>query len=268
MNSKIPCTVLVLTLNSAKTLKRAIESVRDFSDILVLDGNSTDGTLEIAKSFGARVISQVESEEKNIRIQDYSNVRNKGITHAQFPWILCLDSDEYLSTESVEEIRVLLEVKQNFPGVYALPRKYVLDGQVIERASRYPNYQNRLFHRDAVFGYVKPVHENLKLKPGKVIERLEFPEYVPLESLLVAKEKSNKYVKIQIDALKNLSFFRLIKGVRSNLKTLIGICIHLVLSYRGKGKHLPLAYEMINMRYHSLLLLGLFKNYFRKFFHV
>ena len=60
---KIACTVEILTWNSEKTLKACLESVKDFDDIIILDGNSTDKTLEIANNYRARIIKQVKTEE-------------------------------------------------------------------------------------------------------------------------------------------------------------------------------------------------------------
>ena len=50
-DTKLPCTVAILTFNSGKSLKRALESVKDFEDILICDGGSTDDTVEIARAF-------------------------------------------------------------------------------------------------------------------------------------------------------------------------------------------------------------------------
>lgn len=266
MNSKIPVSVQILTLNSEKTLGKALESVKNFDDIVVLDGNSTDGTRDLALSFGARVYPQTERTERNIRITDYSEVRNKGLALARHPWILYIDSDEYLSPESAEEIRAISENPDSVVGVYQLPRKYILDGELIERASVYPNYQNRFFHTDAVTGFVKPVHENLKRKPNVSLLKLQYPEYVPLDTLADAKTKTNTYLSIQQQALRNLSLWRLLKAVRSNTKkTVVSVIKYVATFLHGRGKRLPFGYEYINMTYHARLLGRLFVNYYRKF---
>ena len=48
----------MLTYNSEKTLRRALESVKDFDDIILCDGDSTDQTHAIAAEYGARVVRQ------------------------------------------------------------------------------------------------------------------------------------------------------------------------------------------------------------------
>ena len=87
-NRKIPATVRILTLNSAKTLRRALESVKDFAEILVFDGNSTDETLEIAKEYGARIEKQYpDRSESNILIHDWPELLNRVVKAASFDWI-------------------------------------------------------------------------------------------------------------------------------------------------------------------------------------
>ncbi|MBI2603994.1 MAG: glycosyltransferase, partial [Candidatus Harrisonbacteria bacterium] len=74
--NKIPCSVGVLTLNSAKTLARCLESFKDFAEIIVCDGNSTDDTVAIAKKYGAKVVKQYDSDEPNLPcVKDKANVR-------------------------------------------------------------------------------------------------------------------------------------------------------------------------------------------------
>ena len=57
---RINATVGILTFNSGKVLRRALESVSDFDDILLCDGGSTDDTLEIARAVGARVMQSLK----------------------------------------------------------------------------------------------------------------------------------------------------------------------------------------------------------------
>ena len=70
MTKKIPCSVQVLTLNSAKTLAKCLASIKDFAEIIVLDGNSVDSTLAIAKQYTDKIYPQSNTNEKNVRITD------------------------------------------------------------------------------------------------------------------------------------------------------------------------------------------------------
>lgn len=84
---KIPCTVAMLTFNSASTLDRALSSVRDMREILIADGGSTDETLEIAKRYGAKIILQDPSfKDSSGRLVNYGGARNQLRVHASQPW--------------------------------------------------------------------------------------------------------------------------------------------------------------------------------------
>src|SRR3989338_3337245 len=112
---KIPCTVGILTLNCAELLKKCLESVKDFAEVIVMDGNSTDGTLEVARQFGCRIERQFSNTETNQVIADFSEVRNRLLKMASYDWYLSLDSDESASPELASEVRKIIQEPQ---GVY------------------------------------------------------------------------------------------------------------------------------------------------------
>lgn len=256
---KIPCSVEILTLNSEKTLRRCLESVRDFEDIIVLDGNSTDTTKEIAAEYGARIISQTETAEKEVKISDFSAVRNKGIKEAKYPWFIYLDSDEYLSHDAVAEIREIVALgNSNTHYVYRLPRKCVVNGEVVERSSAYPNYQTRFFYIPATFGFIKKIHERVSVKEGHQIGVLRNPEYIPMDDINTLKKKWHRYAQIQIHAIDITPkmFFRIFLG---NSLTFVKYLVKYALTFmRGSGKRMPFLYEWYNAYYHIWLIQGAF----------
>ncbi len=160
----IPCTVAILTRNSEGTLTRALESVRDFAEIIICDGGSTDDTLAIAKAFGARILSQSsEYLDGDGRILNYSGVRNQTLASASYSWFLVLDSDEYIDTALRDEVR---DIVLQQPRVFWVPRKYEYLGKKIDCSVAYPSQQLRLFHKDVVHGFIKSVHERIQIKSG------------------------------------------------------------------------------------------------------
>src|SRR6266851_4660961 len=102
---KMQASVTILTKNSGKTLKWALESVKDFDDIIVCDGGSTDDTLEIATSYGAKMIAQDKRhlDEKG-KIYDYAALHNQMVDAAKHNWIFSLDSDERAGQDLVDAI--------------------------------------------------------------------------------------------------------------------------------------------------------------------
>src|SRR3989344_1272224 len=164
---KIACTVAVLTKNSAETLARALESAKEFAEIIVCDGGSTDRTLDIARAYGARIIPQDPVfKDAEGRIKDFAGVRNQTLHVSTQDWFFYLDSDEVLTRALVSEIR---EIAAGKPAAVWVDRKYEIDGEVIERAATYPTRQMRLFHKSAVTEFIKPIHERINPKTDVVI---------------------------------------------------------------------------------------------------
>lgn len=257
---KIPCSVEILTLNSEKTLGRCLESVRDFEDIIVLDGNSADGTVELARKYGARVIPQTDAQEKKeVKISDFSTVRNKGIKYAKHRWFLFIDSDEYLSPEVVIEIREIIEMgDKNAYFVYKLPRKFVVNRETISRASVYPNYQTRFFYIPATSGFIKKIHERISVKDGYEIGVLKNPEYVPLDDINTLKKKWHNYAQMQISAVE-ITPKTFLSLLFSNSLVFVKYLTKYALTFiRGSGKRMPFLYEWYNAYYHIWLIQGAF----------
>src|SRR3989344_597367 len=176
----IPASVGILTLNSAKDLARALLSVAPFADKYICDGNSTDGTQEIARSHGARIVKQIDTDEPEQKVTDFGAVRTTCLNAAEYDWYLRLDSDEYLSPEAVEEIRSIVSDPNPPFKVYKIPRKYVWQGKVIDDTITYPNRQIRFFKRSATHGYTKITHERLVVPQDEPVGLMRGTMLVPL----------------------------------------------------------------------------------------
>ena len=242
-------------MNSGKTLGRCLESVKEFADVIVLDGNSTDNTIEIAKQYDVRIFPQKESSDTNIKIDDFSAVRNKGIEYAKYSWFLFIDSDEYLSPEAVREIAAIVELDSEAPHfLYWLPRRYIVDGKVIERSSMYPNYQMRFFHIPATTGFIKKLHERINPKPGYRAGYLTYPEYVPFGGWRELRKKWRNYAASQI-AHTPIPLARLVPYTFTNILTFCKYVIKILLTFvTGSGPRMPLPYEWYNAMYHIQLI--------------
>ena len=260
---KIKCSVEVLTLNSARTLRRCLESLRNFDDVIVLDGNSTDETLSIAQEFGARILQQSDSTTPNARITDFSAVRNKGLSAAAHRWFLFIDSDEYLSPEAAEEIRLIVgRGKKNTTYVYKMPRKYIVENRIIEHSAMYPNYQIRFFSLDAVHEFIKPVHEKIKIREGYTVGFMEHPEYVPFEDWRILKHKWANYAQLQV-AGNTFSPLSLTRFTVDNFLVFVKYLVKYALTFtQGSGLRMPFLYEWHNAYYHMRLIAKAWKSFF------
>lgn len=160
----IPATVGILTFNSEAVLRRALESVKEFEDIVLCDGGSTDDTLAIAAEFGARVILQDQAfKNVNNTLSDFGGVRQQCLDAARFDWFLYIDSDETISDGLREEVRQIVnDVEgENMPLVYRVPIGIKLYDRYLKYSSSYPGYQHRFFSRKSGAYFIKPVHERI-----------------------------------------------------------------------------------------------------------
>lgn len=89
----------VIARNEARAIGRCLESVRPWVDeMVVVDTGSTDGTQDLARERGARVVEWAWRD-------DFAAARNESLRHATGDWILCLDADETLDAGAGEALR-------------------------------------------------------------------------------------------------------------------------------------------------------------------
>jgi glycosyltransferase involved in cell wall biosynthesis len=130
--------VVVICFNEEKNIQRCLDSVKDVADeIVVLDSNSTDRTVALAKEMGAIV--------KQDLFRGYIQQVNNAIALASNNYVLSLDADEAL--DPVLSASVLRE-KENFTGrAYRMNRCCNYCGQFIRHGSWYPDSKIRLFDK-------------------------------------------------------------------------------------------------------------------------
>jgi glycosyltransferase involved in cell wall biosynthesis len=220
--------------------------------MLVIDGGSTDGTVDIATKAGAKIIVQPANALDASGIRDFSAVRNVALKESTQPWIFVLDSDEAASQELWQSACRVAESAKD-PAAYLVARRYVRpDGVVIQRASTYPNERLYFFHRDAVEKWIKPVHERVLLKPGVNILRLASFTLAPLPTVEEFKRKNRRYLAIEVALSGDKSWrtwftSRLLHTLRSRLIALVRLAgIWLV---PGGGPRLPLRHELLRFWY-------------------
>lgn len=137
---RAPVSVVILTLNEEVNIADCLRSCGWCDDVHVVDSGSTDNTVEIARSMGAKVYHHpFESFGK----QRNWAIENCPCTHE---WIFHLDADERFTPELVGAMRDLIAGKPTAAG-YHIPQKFMFMGKWLKRAAVYPTYQMRLFHK-------------------------------------------------------------------------------------------------------------------------
>ena len=150
--------VAIITANEERNLARTLASVSFADEVVVVDSGSTDRTVEIARSFGAHVITR--------EWQGFAAQKNFALQQCTGTWVLSLDADEELSPELRTQIRLLLP--SNPPAdAFFLKRRNLFLGRWIKYGGYYPDPKLRLFrHRVANFAAEprfeeRPVHETI-----------------------------------------------------------------------------------------------------------
>lgn len=152
-------TVLIPCKDERRHIRECIESVRGVADeILVADSGSTDGTLEIVRSLGCRVI---EREYINS-----ANFKNWAIPQARYDWVLVVDADERVTPALAAEIRRVLRTEPA-QDAYELKRDLFFLGHKINHCGISRNYLVRLFRRECRYA-VRRVHSDVQVASGKV----------------------------------------------------------------------------------------------------
>jgi glycosyltransferase involved in cell wall biosynthesis len=162
--SKPDVTTVILTFNEELHIARAIASAQVFSrEILVVDSFSTDRTVEIAQSLGARVI-------KNVFVNQARQF-NYALDHGQIKseWILRLDADEVIGSElAVRFCAELPFVSEDVAGVI-LRRRHIFMGKWIRYGGRYPLDLLRLWRVGKARVEDRWMDEHVVLSEGKSI---------------------------------------------------------------------------------------------------
>ncbi len=234
-------TVALATFNEENNLAQCLESVKDLAgEIIIVDGSSTDKTVEIAKKFGAKV--HVTDNPPVFHIN-----KQKALDLASKEWILQLDADERLSQELKEEIRKIISLSEeelekyekSLPGLnlflrhqklieerdgkvgtegayaaFFIPRLNYFLGKYLRYGGVYPDGVIRLFKKEKAYLPAKDVHEQMVVK-GKV-GWLQNPLYhKDSPTFKRYLQRNNRYISLMAKELKekklNVDLFNSLK---------------------------------------------------------
>jgi len=157
--------VVVITYNEERNLARCLASVTGVADeIIVVDSNSTDQTLQIAYEYGAQVIQQP--------FLGYGAQKNFADQQASYDWILSLDADEELTPELKKSLLAVKEAPQY--SAYQFSRFSNYCGAWIRHSGWYPDMKVRFFNRTRGAWKSEKIHEYWQLNnDGERIGKLD-----------------------------------------------------------------------------------------------
>ncbi len=160
LENKATVSACMIVKNEEVLLPGCLESIRNWVDeIIIVDTGSTDRTVEIAESYGAKVYFREWDG-------DFSAARNYSLSKATCDWIFVIDADEEFVQEDISMLRQGLN--QNEYRIVAID---VLNVNKDTGATTSFLPSNRFFRRAANFYYDGIVHNQLRFERGEVILR-------------------------------------------------------------------------------------------------
>lgn len=160
----VDLTVVILTKNEEKNLRKCVESFRGIAKrFVIIDSGSTDRTCELARSLGAEVyIHPFESHAAQFNWA-LENVR------LNTEWVMKLDADEELTPKLAEEMDERLErLPEDVNGVILRRRVYFM-GRWLRHGGKYPELLLRIFRVGHGMSESKMMDEHLIIKDGKAV---------------------------------------------------------------------------------------------------
>jgi glycosyltransferase involved in cell wall biosynthesis len=180
--------VVLIVKNEEDKLGKCLESVRWADEIVIVDDMSTDGTLGIASSYGARTI-------RNPSGGNFDRQRNLGIAASTSDWILQMDADEIVPPELKDEIISILK-KNSSCAAFKLRRKNYFLGHLMRYGGWSNEYSVKLTRKGKA-GYIgKSVHETLKVE-GETGVLVFAIEHYPFKNISEFIERQNFYTSVE-----------------------------------------------------------------------
>jgi glycosyltransferase involved in cell wall biosynthesis len=181
-------TAVIMTKNVAPFVDGCLKSVTWADEIVVIDGYSDDGTVEICKRYTDKVIQNKWTSGR------FCTERNLGTDHATSDWVLQIDPDERATPEFKEAVLTMLADFNNPYSAYEYRKKNYFLGHFM-RWGGWFHYSLHLFKRGHA-RYEGFIHENLKVY-GKVA-KMEAPvEHYPFTSISQFIQRHNHYADFE-----------------------------------------------------------------------
>ncbi|CAD7286825.1 glycosyltransferase family 2 protein [Campylobacter suis] len=151
----IPASVFIICLNEEKHIKRTLEAIKEFDDIVIVDSGSTDNTLDIARLYTDKIFYKSFS--------DYASQKEYAKSLCSHEWVLNIDADERLSDELKNEIVKTIQNNDTDALEVSIVSLYMNSFNTLTK----PITRIRFFKKSMGFYPQKLVHESIKFS-GRV----------------------------------------------------------------------------------------------------
>lgn len=195
--------IIIATYNAGKTLKGCIESIiqqkRDDTELIIIDGYSTDNTLEIIKSFQDQIDYSLSEPDRGIY-----DAWNKGIMASNGKWIMFLGADDKLMPNAINDYLSIISNTEDIDSYdyICAQNNYVrFDGSFIKKIGKEPSWNNMRFYMAAA--HVASLHNKKRLFEETGLYDKRYSICADYELLLRKREKL-KYIFLQGHIMANM----------------------------------------------------------------
>lgn len=151
MNSNPTISAIIITKNEADNIVDCLESVSWVNEIIIIDSNSTDETVDICHRYTDKVFE--------MDWPGFGPQKNRALEKATGDWIFSIDADERISSELQQEISAAIQSREF--DAYLIPRKSSYCGKFIKHGGWSPDYVLRLFRKESAKFSDDIVHEKI-----------------------------------------------------------------------------------------------------------
>jgi glycosyltransferase involved in cell wall biosynthesis len=188
--------VIIITRNEEKNIRRCLESIRWADEIIVVDTFSNDKTVAICREFTDKVFQEKWS--------GYGPQKNFCASKAKNRWVLNVDADEIISLECAAAVQELLLSEPKF-SLYRFPRKNFIADRWVRYAGWYPDLISRLYDKNRVSFSESMVHE--RLIPDESAGVIDHPIlHYSFDGLEDYVERQNRYSSLYAEGKKKLGW--------------------------------------------------------------
>lgn len=192
--TKLPLSVFIIARNEADRIPVVIRAVRDWVDeVIVIDSGSTDETVAVSESLGARVVFN--------EWRGYGPQKVFGESLCRNAWLLNLDADEEVSSELGTEIRALFESGEPACVAYTLPILPLYPFQQFGHPWTAFHHPVRLYRRDKAGFKDERVHDSVAVREGPIGHLKGMVLHRSFRSLWHHIDKVNSYSSAQAEVM-------------------------------------------------------------------
>lgn len=149
-SSQPSITAVVIARDEEAMIVNCLETLRWCDQVLVINNGSSDRTEQLAEQWGAKVVSFTS--------HNFARLRDEALKYLKTDWIFYVDSDERVSPQLSQEIRVNLETET--ASVFTLDRKNICYGYELQHGGFGQDQVTRVFKKDALEGWQGEIHES------------------------------------------------------------------------------------------------------------